>query len=89
MPVRASPLVAAVAPIALGGCAEPAVVRLVDGRPVRGRYISEAAYALFARGAEAEMAGDLGAARRLFELAAAEDPESPGDLDADRRPALP
>jgi Tfp pilus assembly protein PilF len=68
---------AAVFAIALGGCGESGVVRVVDERPQEGRFISEAAYALFARGAEAEMAGDLGAARRMFELAAGEDPHSP------------
>lgn len=59
------------------GCAEPTVTRIVDGRPTEGRFISGAAYAFFARGAEAETAGDLGRALRAFELAAQADPESP------------
>jgi tetratricopeptide (TPR) repeat protein len=50
---------------------------MVDGRPQAGRYISEAAYALFGRGAEAEAAGDFPNALRAFSMAADEDPESP------------
>jgi tetratricopeptide (TPR) repeat protein len=65
------------AAIALAGCAEPMVTRIVDGRPEAGRFISGAAYALFARGAAAEAAGNLGAAVRAFEMAASEDPQSP------------
>jgi tetratricopeptide (TPR) repeat protein len=65
------------AAIVLAGCAEPTVTRIVDGRAEAGRFISAAAYALFARGAAAEVAGNLGGALRAFELAAAEDPQSP------------
>ena len=32
---------------ALAGCVEPGVVRLVDGREVEGRFVSERAYALY------------------------------------------
>lgn len=67
----------ALAAPALAGCAEPEVVRLVDGRPQAGRYISDDAYALFARGAEAEVRGDVGNAVRAFQAAAIQDPESP------------
>jgi tetratricopeptide (TPR) repeat protein len=62
---------------ALGGCADPKVVRIVDGRPETGRFISEGAYALYAYGAEAEARGNLGSALRGFSLAAREDPDSP------------
>jgi tetratricopeptide (TPR) repeat protein len=65
------------AAIALAGCAEPTVTRIVDGRPEEGRFISGAAYALYARGAAAEAAGNLGSAVRAFEVAASEDPQSP------------
>jgi tetratricopeptide (TPR) repeat protein len=52
-------------------------VRVVDGRPEAGRFISEAAYALYVRGALAEAMGDWGVALRNFVWAASEDPESP------------
>lgn len=67
----------ALAGLALAGCAEPEVVRLVDGRPQAGRYISDYAYALYARGAEAEARGDAVNAVRAFQAAALQDPESP------------
>ncbi len=73
----AAALLTALAAVALAGCGEGAVVRIVDGRPVRGRFIPETAYALYAHGAEAEAAGDLGGAIAAFQLAVAEDPESP------------
>ncbi len=59
------------------GCVEPGVVRIVDGRPEMGRYISEAAYAYYVRGAEAEDAGRLDLAERAYQLASEEDPASP------------
>jgi tetratricopeptide (TPR) repeat protein len=62
---------------ALAGCTDPTVTRIVDGRPVEGRFISDTAYALYARGAQAEAAGDLAGALRAFMLAALQDPESP------------
>ncbi len=52
-------------------------MRLVDGRPVAGRYIEESAYALYLWAADAEARGDLAAAQRGFEQAALADPESP------------
>jgi len=63
--------------LALAGCSAPTVVRMVDGRPQPGRYVSEAAYALFGRGASAEAAGDDPGALQAFAVAAEEDPESP------------
>ena len=63
--------------LAIAGCAEPGVTRVVEGRPTEGRFISTAAYALFARGAAAEANGALVPALRAFEMAAAEDPGSP------------
>src|SRR6185295_8449728 len=61
--------------LALAGCAEPGVTRIVDGRPTEGRFISGAAYAYFARGASAEAAGELIPAIRGFTAASVEDPE--------------
>ena len=52
------------------------MTRVVDGRPSEGRFISGAAYALFARGAAAEANGALTPALRAFEAAAGEDTES-------------
>ncbi|MFT3769997.1 MAG: tetratricopeptide repeat protein [Minicystis sp.] len=66
-----------IAALGLAGCGEPVVVRVVDGRPVPGRFISEQAYALYGHGAEAEASGDLGNAERAFVAAAEADPESP------------
>jgi tetratricopeptide (TPR) repeat protein len=65
------------AALALAGCPDPVVVRVVDGRSESGRFIGEAAYALFARGAAAEASGNLDGAVRAFSLAAREDPDSP------------
>lgn len=62
--------------LGLAGCAEPGVMRIVDGRAIEGRYISEAAYAYYARGADAEARGDAGNALRAYEAALDEDPES-------------
>ncbi|APR79489.1 TPR repeat protein [Minicystis rosea] len=70
-------VVALIAAVVLAGCGEPVVVRVVDGRAVPGRFISEYAYALYGRGAEAEAHGDLAGAVRAFALAAEADPESP------------
>jgi hypothetical protein len=58
------------------GCGDAAVVRVVDGRAERGRFVSEAAYALYARGTLAEASGDDASALRAFRWAADEDPES-------------
>lgn len=70
-------VVAGLLAVALTGCGAPTVVRVIDGHPVEGRFISTAAYALYARGAEAEAAGDLPGAARAFTAAAEEDPASP------------
>jgi tetratricopeptide (TPR) repeat protein len=80
---------------AISGCAEPGVVRVVDGRPELGRFISERAYALYGRGAEAEAAGDLDRAEAAFLLASEQDPESPeiwtrlGAIQCARAPSGP
>lgn len=66
---------AAVFALSLGGCAEPGVVRIVDGRPTLGRAISGQAYALYARAAQREAEGDLEGALRFYEAAAREDPD--------------
>lgn len=56
-------------------CSPASVVRVIDGREIAGRYVSERAYALYARGADAEARGDLEGARIDY-LAA-------GELDED------
>jgi tetratricopeptide (TPR) repeat protein len=68
---------AGAAALALAGCGTQTVVRIVDGKPEEGRFISPAAYAYYARGADAQARGDLGGAQRAFELAIAHDPASP------------
>lgn len=63
---------------ALGiGCGDPTVVRVVDGRPEEGRFISQAAYAYYAHAVEAEAAGDLDGARRWIEVATTLDADGP------------
>lgn len=52
------------------------VTRLVNGKPIASRFISDVAYARYVEGAEAEARGALDAALGLFEASAAEDPES-------------
>jgi tetratricopeptide (TPR) repeat protein len=85
-------LVAALVAGGLAGCAGPTVVRVVDGREVLGRYISDYAYALYGRAAyeeaqrgQAAGAGDPGSdaearagrtALAALEAAASEDGES-------------
>jgi tetratricopeptide (TPR) repeat protein len=69
--------VTAVLAAAALGCASPTVVRVIDGREVEGRFISEYAYTLYAIGADAEAHKDLATALQAFEAAAQEDAESP------------
>ena len=59
------------------GCAQPGVVRVIDGREVEGRFVSESAYAAYGRAAAAEARGDLGAALAGYAEAAADDSASP------------
>lgn len=59
--------------LALTGCARPQVTRLVDGHELKGRFIDEQAYALFASAAEAEARDDLRAAQELYAAAARAD----------------
>jgi hypothetical protein len=65
---------------AIGGCAEPTVLRVVDGQEVRGRFVSDYAYALYGRAAYEEAqrgeAPDTGSALAALEAAAREDGES-------------
>lgn len=71
-------LTPALALLALTGCAEPTVVRIVDGREVEGRFISGYAYALYARAAEVEATGgDPALTLSILHAAAHEDPKSP------------
>src|SRR5262245_24928399 len=65
-----------VAVAALCGCTETTVVRVIDGREIAGRFVSPQAYAMYARGAQAEAAGDLESARLEYTAAAREDSES-------------
>ena len=89
MPLSARRAASALAIVALGvvglvGCAEPTVLRVVDGREVRGRYVSDYAYALYGRAAyeEAtrgdgdEASGGEPTALAALEAAASEDTES-------------
>ncbi|MBK8256023.1 MAG: hypothetical protein IPK82_25565 [Polyangiaceae bacterium] len=59
------------------GCTNPTVVRVVDGREVAGRFVSPRAYALYARGAEAEAEGELERARLEYLGALDADSQSP------------
>lgn len=62
---------------ALGGCAEHGVVRVIEGNEVTGGFISEAAYAFYARAVHEEAAGgDLSMALAALKAAAEEDPAS-------------
>jgi tetratricopeptide (TPR) repeat protein len=58
------------------GCARGQVVRVFGGVERPGRFISEVAYATYARGAEREAAGELQEALGAYEHAAMADPES-------------
>lgn len=69
-PTRTAVLAAAVA---LAGCAGPTVIRVIDGRELPGRFVSDRAYALYARGADAEARGDRESARLDYLAAADED----------------
>lgn len=64
---------ALVSGLLLAGCASPQVIRVIDGREVTGRFVSPEAYALYARGADAEARGDLAGARVHYLAAAEED----------------
>lgn len=63
MPLRARTALGGIAVVALvamglAGCAEPTVLRVVDGREVRGRFVSEYAYALYGQAAYEEAMRD-------------------------------
>ena len=64
---------------AVVACTPATVVRVIDGREVTGRFVSDRAYALYARGAEAEARGDLEGARLEY-LAAAEQDEGNAEV---------
>ncbi|MEZ4308404.1 MAG: hypothetical protein R3F14_10210 [Polyangiaceae bacterium] len=49
------------------------MIRVVDGREIEGRFVSPRAYALYARGAEAEARGELEGARLEYLAAASDD----------------
>ncbi len=61
------------AAVALAGCTTPTVIRVIDGREQPGRFVSARAYALYARGADAEARGDRASARLDYLDAAGED----------------
>ena len=69
-PVLRAALLAA---LGLAGCTEAGVIRVIDGREVEGRFISERAYAFYARAADGEAHGDLETALAAYGAAAAED----------------
>lgn len=74
---RALGLVAALLASGSFGCASPRVVRVIEGHEVEGRFISEEAYAYYARAAQEEATG--GFPERVLvalEGAAREDPAS-------------
>ena len=58
------------------GCGDPTVIRVIDGVPTQGRFISYEAYAYYARGTEAEAHGDLPLAITLYRGAAENDAKS-------------
>lgn len=60
-------------------CTPTTVVRVIDGREVRGRFVSDRAYALYARGAEAEARKDFTNARVHY-LAAVEEDEANAEI---------
>jgi hypothetical protein len=67
----------AVLPCAGGCIGAPSVERAYEDRAIEGRYIGEAGYAAFLRGALAEASGDLSGALAGYEQAAAVDAGSP------------
>lgn len=54
----------------------PAVDRVANGTPERGRYISHLSYAAYAEGAQLEALGHFGAALQAYERAMLYDPDS-------------
>jgi tetratricopeptide (TPR) repeat protein len=66
-----------VAAPAFAGCGGTTVIRVVDGQPIAGRYISEYAYLLYAIAADAEARGDVSMALAVYEKAENADPDSP------------
>lgn len=73
MPVKLTRLAPLVGTAVLAACAEPGVVRVIDGREVEGRFVNERAYALYAAGADAEARGQWDAALTSYGAAAEED----------------
>ncbi|MDI1434148.1 tetratricopeptide repeat protein [Polyangium sorediatum] len=76
---RSSAAILAAAITLLGlvaGCGDPTVIRVIDGVPTQGRFISYEAYAYYARGTEAEAHGDLPLAITLYRGAAENDAKS-------------
>lgn len=69
-------IVLAALPAAACGFGSTSVVRVVDGRPIEGRFIDTATYALYARGAYHEQHGELAHARAAYAAAAERDPKS-------------
>jgi len=60
----------------LAGCGDPTVIRIIDGKPVEGRFIPYEAYAYYARGADFEAHGDSRAAVESYRAAVELDPKS-------------
>jgi len=69
-------LVPLLLPLLLGGCRiGSTVVRVDEGRPVPGRWISPSAYASFLEGSLAEASGHLDAAAAHYHRVLDEDPQ--------------
>ncbi len=74
--MRSALSISLVALTASVGCTPATVVRVIDGREIAGRFVSDRAYALYARGAEAEARGDLPDARLQYLSASEQDEDN-------------
>lgn len=62
--------------LSLAGCSGRGVVRIVDGVPIEGRFVSASAYAAYLQAAEREARGDQRGALAAYGSAIDRDPES-------------
>jgi tetratricopeptide (TPR) repeat protein len=63
--------------VAVSGCVEHSVVRVVEGVDMPGHYVSDWAYATYAYGAELEARGGFDRALAFYRKAVDDDPRSP------------